>query len=208
MALYPVLWYVMTMKRSDYAKQLGVTDKTAWQWWTAGHLEADPLPTGTIMVREPHTAATGGALSARVSSAEEQDDALPQLQRLRDSAAARGALGVAEVSERASGVNDGRPKRTKLLPARRVGVLVVEHRDCLTPVSDGSLAPLLELQGRRGEELSPRASGDGVGEECVALLTRRAARSSGRRSSTRRAERIRACRACGARVLHRESEDA
>jgi putative resolvase len=205
MVLYPVLWYVMTMQRSDYAKQADVTDKTAWQWWKAGHVEAYPLPIGTLIVRQPHTAATGAALDARVSAAGQQDDPLPRLQRLRDFAAARGALGVAELSESASGVNDERPNRKQLLPDQRVGVLVVEHRDRLPPVGDGSLAALLELQGWRGEALSPRASEDGVGEECVALLTRMAARSSGRRSSTRKAERI---RACGARVLHSESEDA
>jgi predicted site-specific integrase-resolvase len=52
----------MTMKPSDYAKPVGVTDKTAWQWWTTGHLDAYQLPTGTISVREPHTAATGVTL--------------------------------------------------------------------------------------------------------------------------------------------------
>jgi putative resolvase len=175
-------------------------------------VEADPLPTGTISVQEPHTAATGGALDARVSSAEEQGDAVRQLQRLRDSAAARGSLGVAEGSERAAGLNDAHPKPTKVLPNPKVGLIVVEHRDRLTRFGYGSIAPLLELQGRRGEALSPggkarspRATGDGVVEECVALLTRMVARIYGGRTSTRKAERI---RACGERVLHRESEGA
>jgi putative resolvase len=106
MVFYPVLWYVIRVKRSDYAKQVGVTDKTAWQWWKAGHVDAYQLPTGTIIVRKPPTAATGGALSARVSSADQQGDALRQLQRRRDSAAARGSLVVvAEVSERAARLN-------------------------------------------------------------------------------------------------------
>jgi predicted site-specific integrase-resolvase len=93
MAFYPVLWHAIRVQLSDYAKPVGVTDKTAWQWWKAGHVAADPLPPGTIAVREPHTAATDVTLSARVSAADQQqDDALRQLQRLRDSAAARGAL--------------------------------------------------------------------------------------------------------------------
>jgi hypothetical protein len=86
---YGILW---GMKLSDYAKQVGVTDKTAWQWWTAGHLEADPLPTGTLMVREPQTAACSVALDARVSSAEQQEDAVRPLQRLWASAAPCGDL--------------------------------------------------------------------------------------------------------------------
>jgi predicted site-specific integrase-resolvase len=118
------------------------------------------------------------------------------------------------VSESAAGLNDARPKLTKVLPTPKGGSIVLEHRDRLPPVGYGSIAARLAQHGRRGEArspggetFSPRDSGDGVVQECVALLTRRAARSYGRRTSTRRAERIRACRACGACVLHRESED-
>ncbi len=101
------------MKLSAYARQVGVTDKTASQWWKAGQLAASQLPTGTSLVREPKHTATGVALSARVSSADQQDDLARQLRRLRDYAAARGSpvvQVVAEVREIASGVNEGRPK--------------------------------------------------------------------------------------------------
>jgi putative resolvase len=83
------------MKLSDYAKQTGVTEKTVWQWWKAGQLDAYQLPTGAIIVREPQTTAPGVALSARVSvsSAEQQEDAARQLHRLRAYAAARGYTG-------------------------------------------------------------------------------------------------------------------
>jgi hypothetical protein len=60
------------MKLSEYAKQVGVTYKTAYQWWKAGQLDAYQLPTGTIIVREPKIAAMGAALYARVSSAPSQ----------------------------------------------------------------------------------------------------------------------------------------
>ncbi len=42
----------MPMKLSEYAKQVGVTYKTAWKWWKAGHLDAYQLPTGMAIVRE------------------------------------------------------------------------------------------------------------------------------------------------------------
>src|SRR5262249_34017224 len=107
MAFHPALWYTISMKLSEYAKQVGVTYKTAWQWWKAGQLDAYQLPTGTIIVREPHTdatdvAASGVALYARVSSADQRDNAVRQMQRLRDYAAARGYQVVAEVIEIAS----------------------------------------------------------------------------------------------------------
>src|SRR5215469_962021 len=115
----------MSMKLSTYAKQVGVTYKTAWQWWKAGQLDAYQLPSGTIIVREPQAAASGVALYARVSSADQQDDAVRQMRRLRDDAAARGYQVVAEVIEIASGLNDERPKLTKVLTHPQVGVIVV-----------------------------------------------------------------------------------
>jgi putative resolvase len=78
------------MKLSAYAKQVGVTYSTAYACWKDGQLNASHLPSGAIMVRETTPRATGVALSARVSSAAQQDDLTRQLQRLRDSAAARG----------------------------------------------------------------------------------------------------------------------
>jgi predicted site-specific integrase-resolvase len=197
------------MKLSEYATQVGVTYKTAWQWWKAGQLDAYQLPTGTIIVRETQTAASGVALYARVSSADQKDDAVRQMQRLRAYAAARGYQVVAEVTEIASGLNDERPKLKKLLTDRRVGVLVVEHRDRLTRFGYGYITTLLEQQGRRVEAIYPSDTGDGLVDDFVAVITSLVARISGRRNSKRRAERIRACvEACVEQVMRSESEDA
>src|SRR5258705_3582428 len=153
------------MKLSEYAGQVGVTYKTAYQWWKAGQLDAYQRPTGTIIVREPQTAATGAALYARVSSAEQTADVTRQLQRLRDYAAARGYQVVAEVTEIASGLNDERPKLKKLLADARIGVLVVEHKDRLTRVGYGYIATLLEHQGRRVGGQYSSGSREDVGEQ-------------------------------------------
>jgi putative resolvase len=193
------------MKLSDYAKQVGVTYKTAWQWWKAGRLDAYQLPTGTVIVREPQTGASGVALYARVSSAEQKEDAVRQMQRLKEYAAARGYVVVAEVIEIASGLNDERPKLKKVLTSPSVGIIVVEHRDRLTRFGYGYIATLLEQQGRRVEALYPSDTGDGLVDDFVAVITSMAARLYGRRNSKRRAERI---RACVEHVMHSESEDA
>jgi predicted site-specific integrase-resolvase len=179
------------VKLSDYARQVGVTYKTAWQWWKTGQLDAYQLPTGTIIVREPQTAASGVALYARVSSADQQEDAMRQMQRLRAYAAARGYLVVAEVTEMASGLNDERPKLNKLLTDRQVGTLVVEHRDRLTRFGYGYIATLLAHEGRRVEAVFPTDTGDGLVDDFVAVLTSMAARIYGRHNSKRRAERSR-----------------
>jgi putative resolvase len=181
------------MKLSTYAKQVGVTYKTAWQWWKAGQLDAYQLPTGTIIVREPVAPVHGVALYARVSSADQNDDADRQMQRLREYAVARGYQVVAEVTEIASGLNDERPKLKKLLTDRRVGTLLVEHRDRLTRFGYGYIATLLEQQGRRVEAVFPTETGDGLVDDYVAVITSMAARIYGRRNSKRRAAQIQAC---------------
>lgn len=180
------------MKLSEYAKQVGVTYKTAWQWWKAGHLDAYQLPTGTVIVREAKPAASGVALYARVSSADQKDDARRQMERLKEYAAARGYHVVAEVIEIASGLNDERPKLKQLLTNPKIGVLVVEHRDRLTRFGYGYIATLLEQQGRRVEAIYPSDSGDELVDDLVAVITSLVARIDGRHSR-RRAERIKAC---------------
>ena len=181
------------MKLSDYAQRMGVSYKTAWRWWRAGKLDAYQVTTGTIIVREPKTTATGAALYARVSSAEQKDDVARQMQRLRDYAAARGYEVVAEVTEIASGLNDERPKLKKLLRDARVGVLVVEQRDRLTRLGYGAIATLLEHEGRRVEAVFPTDTGDGLVDDFVAVITSMVARIYGRRNAKRRAAQIQAC---------------
>jgi predicted site-specific integrase-resolvase len=196
------------MKLSDFAKRTGVTYKTAWQWWKAGQLDAYQLPTGTIIVREPQRSAAGVALYARVSATNRQDDAVRQMHRLQDYAAARGYQVVAEVSEIESGVNDDRPKLKKVLTDSRIGVIVVERRDRLTRFGFAYIETLLAHQGRRVEAIYPGDTPD-TGEElvddCVAVITSMAAHHSGGRTTKRRAERI---RACVEHVLQDQSEDA
>jgi predicted site-specific integrase-resolvase len=181
------------MKLSEYAKQVGVTYKTAYHWWQAGQLDAYQLPTGTIIVREAPSVASGVALYARVSSADQKADALRQMHRLKEYAAARGYQVIAEVTEIASGLNDERPKLKKLLTNPKIGVLVVEHRDRLTRFGYGYIATLLEQQSRRVEAIYPSDTGDDLVDDFVAVITSMAARIYGRRNSRRRAEQIKSC---------------
>jgi predicted site-specific integrase-resolvase len=181
------------MKLSTYARQVGVTYKTAWQWWKAGQLDAYQLPTGTIIVREPVRPVHGVALYARVSSADQKDDARRQMQRLQAYAAARGYQVVAEVTEIASSLNDERPKLKQLLSDAKVGILLVEHKDRLTRFGYGSIVTLLEQQGRRVEAIFPSDTGEGLVVDFVAVITSMAARLYGRRNSRRRAEQVKVC---------------
>jgi putative resolvase len=183
------------MRLSQYAKQMGVTYRTAFRWFQAGKLDAYQLDTGTIIVRDrvvpPPSQAV--ALYARVSSADQKQDLERQLERLRDYAAAKGYKVAKEVTELASGLNDQRPKLSKLLSDTTIGTILIEHRDRLTRFGYHYIEQLLETQGRHLEVIFPTETDNELVDDFVAVITSMAARIYGRRNSKRRAEKIKHC---------------
>lgn len=77
------------MRLAVYAKQMGVSYKTAYRWYKSGILDAYQLPTGTIIVinpakeNSPTSQTKTVALYARVSSNDQKADLDRQLDRLR-----------------------------------------------------------------------------------------------------------------------------
>jgi len=184
------------MKLSQYAKQNGISYKTAWRWYKAGTLDAYQTETGTVIVRDTADVKplTGRiALYARVSSLGQKEDLERQIQRLKDYAAAKGYQVSKEVTEIASGLNDKRPKLEKLLANTSIGTIVVENRDRLTRFGSHYIETLLEAQGRHIEMIFQSDTGDELGDDFVSVITSMAARIYGRRQSKRRAEKIKQC---------------
>ena len=91
------------------------------------------------------------------------------------------------------GLNDERPKLTKLLTDAQVGVIVVEHRDRLTRFGYGYLAALLEHEGRREEAIYPSDTGNDLVDDFVSVITSMAVRLYGRRNAKQRAAQIQVC---------------
>ncbi len=183
------------MRLSQYAKQMGVSYKTAFRWWKAGKLDAYQLDTGTVIVREPAQLqeSTSVALSARVSEASQKEDMERQMQRLKDYAAAKGYHVTKTVSELASGLNESRPKFLKLLTDKSIGVIVVEQRDRATRFGLTYIEQLMQMQGRRLEVIFPSDTDNDLVDDFIAVITSMASRISGRRTSKRRAEKIKQC---------------
>jgi len=183
------------MRLSVYAKKTGVTYKTAFRWWKAGKLDAYQMDTGTIIVREPATSAEQlqVALYARVSSADQKEDLERQMQRLKDYAASKSYQVTKMVSEQASGLNDRRPKLMKLLTDASVGIVVIEHRDRLTRFGFNYIEQLMQMQGRRLEVIFPSDTDNDLVDDFIAVITSMASRIYGRRTSKRRAEKIKQC---------------
>ena len=183
------------MRLSQYAKKMGVSYKTAFRWWKAGKLDAYQLDTGTVIVREPVASEvpTNVALYARVSSADQKEDLERQMQRLKDYAAAKGYHVTRTVSELASGLNDSRPKFLKLLTDASIGVIVVEQRDRATRFGLTYIEQLMQMQGRRLEVIFPSDTDNDLVDDFIAVITSMASRIYGRRTSKRRAEKIKQC---------------
>src|SRR6266568_4307746 len=183
------------MRLSQYAKKMGVSYRTAFRWWKAGKLDAYQLDTGTLIVREPVSSEPEAsvALYARVASADQKEDLERQMQRLKDYAASRAYQVTKIVSELASGLNESRPKFLTLLTDASIGVIVVEHRDRATRFGLTYIEHLMQMQGRHLEVIFPSETDPDLVDDFMAVMTSMASRISGRRTSKRRAEKIKHC---------------
>jgi hypothetical protein len=101
-----LLSFISAMKLSDWARQQGISDITAWRWFRAGKLPvpARPLPAGTIWVEAPHPEGIP-VRYARVSSADQKEDPERQVQRLQAFAQEQGWTEVKAGTEIGSGLN-------------------------------------------------------------------------------------------------------
>jgi predicted site-specific integrase-resolvase len=139
------------MKLSAYARQVGISYRTAWRWFKAGRLPGYQVDTGTIIVTQamPETAQVMPdakvAVYTRVSAAENKHNLEGQAKRLTDYCAAKGYRVAQVVKEIGSGVNDTRPKLLKLLTDPSITLIVVEHKDRLTRFGFNYIERLLEI---------------------------------------------------------------
>jgi len=115
------------------------------------------------------------------------------MHRVKDYASAKGYQVAKLVSELASGLNESRPKFLSLLTDASIGVIVVEHRDRATRFGLIYIEQLMQMQGRRLEVIFPSDTDNDLVDDFIAVITSMASRIYGRRTSTRRAEKIKQC---------------
>lgn len=143
---------IVSMKLSEYARREGILYRAAWNRFKAEKIAgAYRTELGRIVVPEQPTGLEKKAVVyARVSSPKQARDVEAQAQRLQEYAVANGFTVVSVVKEVASGVNDRRPKLTKLLTddTNPWGTLIVEHKDRLTRVGFEWFQVLLGREGR------------------------------------------------------------
>ena len=181
------------MKLSDYAKRQGISYRTAWRWYKAGLLNAEQMPTGTIIVRDDTVTPVQERtiIYARVSAAENKSNLDSQAERASQSCIARGYQIGGIIKEIGSGVNDQRPRLIKLLNDSTARRIVVEHKDRLTRFGFNYIETLLKQQGRSIEVINTVADGkEDLLQDLIAIITSFCARLYGQRRSKRKTEKI------------------
>lgn len=181
------------MKLSHYAKKLGISYRTAWNWYKAGKLQGYQAESGTIIIteEEPPKTSQKVAIYARVSSSEKKSNLDSQANRLYQYCLAKGYQVSHIVKEVGSGINDTRPKLIQLLQDMSVTIIVVEHRARLTRFGFNYLKTLLELQHRQIEVVNLAENGkEDLLEDLVAIITSFCARLYGQRRCKRKTDKM------------------
>jgi putative resolvase len=187
------LCYHSGMKLSQYAKQQGISYRTALRWFRDGTIKGYQAPSGTIIVTEmePMQSVQKVAIYARVSSSEHRANLEQQAERLTQYCTARGYQVAQVVKEIASGVNDSRPKLLSLLKDTSITLVVVEHRDRLTRFGFHYIDALFTVQGRMIEVVNPAENDkEELLADLASIIASFCARLYGQRRAKRKTEQL------------------
>lgn len=162
--------------------------------WKKGELNAEQLPSGTVIVRLEKPVNKGVAIYARVSSSENKSNLDTQAERLEKYCFAKGYQVVRIVKEVGSGVNDNRRKLIDLLNKDDYSIIVCEHKDRLTRVGFNYLKVLLNQTNRDIEVVNLATERtDDLMHDFVSIITSFCARLYSIRRRARKTERLVNC---------------
>ena len=184
------------MKLIDYARQQGISYRTAWRWYKAGKIQGQQMDTGTILVTEAvpvpeHAVSSKVAIYTRVSSAENKSNLDSQAERLVAYCGVRGYQVSKVVKEIGSGVNDNRPKFLALLADPSIGRIVIEHKDRGTRFGFRYIETLLNTYGRKIEVVNQAENNtEDLLADLTSIVYSFCARLYGQRRAKRKSEKI------------------
>lgn len=142
----------MKVKLSQWAKQQGISFKTAQRWYYAGIMPAptEKTPTGRIMVlvdepvKESRT-----VLYACVSTSAQKEDLDRQVERLLAFSKLQGWEHVEVVTEIGSELSEEKKKLKAILSDKKVVRLVVESKGRISRYGVEYIETMLSSQGRK-----------------------------------------------------------
>lgn len=181
------------MKLSHYAKEIGVTYRTVWNWFNEDKIKgAYQTETGTIIVpKETKKKLEYVIIYTRVSSSENRSNLDKQAERLTQYAIARGYQIKEIIKEIGSGVNDNRVKLQKILENEKATKIIVEHKDRLTRFGFNYLQTLLNNRGCLIEVVNEVTDDKkDLMQDLISIITSFCARYYGLRRSKRKTEKI------------------
>jgi len=183
------------MKLSQYAKKLGVTYRTAWNYWKSGKIDAYQLSNGTIIVNEYDNIKTSKELKvviySRVSSSQNKSNLEEQANRLLLYCNAKGYKVFKIIKEIGSGLNDNRNQLNTLLKSMNFDIMVVEHKDRLTRFGFNYINTLFNYMNKKIEVVNNVDNDkEDLIQDFTSVITSFCARIYGLRRSRRRTEKL------------------
>lgn len=145
------------LKLSEYAKLMGVTYKTAHNWWKLGKIDnAYMSKSGSVFVRQIDEPKQDSrvVVYCRVSNQSRKDQVQYQIDRCVNYCISNGYEVSAIYKEIASGMNDKRKELWRMLKSEPT-IIVIENKDRLTRFGFEYLEQLLLKQGCRIVVLNP-----------------------------------------------------
>jgi putative resolvase len=182
-------------KLADYAKEHDVTYKTAWNHFHAGLIEnAYQLPTGTVVIPDSTQLKAPKQdyiiTYARVSSSENKNNLITQSKRLIDFCNAKGWTTQENITEIGSGINDNRPKLSKILTENKATKIVVEHKDRITRFGFNYIKMLCDKSNCEIVILNNAEEKENLMQDFVSIVTCFCAKIYGQRRSKRNTEKL------------------
>jgi len=181
------------MKLSDYAKNLGISYRTAWRYFKQGKLDAYQTHTGTIIIKKDieKNNMLKVAIYCRVSSSENRDNLERQKQRLLNYCSAKGYRVNKVITEIGSGINDTRKQWLSLLKDKQINLIVIEHKDRFTRFGFSAMELLLENENRKIEIINEAEDGkEDLMQDFISIITSFCARIYGLKRSKEKLKKI------------------
>ncbi len=187
------------IKISKVASDLNITKQTLWNWKYKGEIEFHKIGNLNFIDIETYNKLLGIQASneqkvviyCRVSSSVNKSNLQTQKERLISYCNAKGYKVYSIIEEFGSGLNDKRPKLSKLLLSDDYTKIVVEHKDRLCRHGFNYIESLLKTKEKTIEVINNAVdSKDDLMQDFIAVITSYCARLYGSRRCKRKTEKI------------------